>query len=166
MDSLLLAYPEKMNMYFLLVNSQNEISEVVHDVFPFSSSEDESADVLIPFSFLITKIKSFASHQLMHSFVFQVDMDAGDDLEETDVSHFMNQYFKPLAFLNDIVISPSLPLFHSLNSLFFVLKEKTKPRLTRLEYASDSDIVDSLMTEDIVKTRKHYPRVIHGTRKR
>lgn len=50
------------------------------------------------------------------------------DLEHNVLCHYINKktshvFFKEISFLEKIVIEPSLPIFHSLNSLYFIFKE-------------------------------------------
>ena len=161
MNSVVLAYPEVLPMYFIFFHSNNEFSHIV----PFSLSSSsldlhsDNDEVMIPFSFLISKIKSFPNHQLKDFFMFHIDVDADEfgTFQNMNSEHLIQQYLKVIPFLNDMTISPSLSLFHSLNALFFVLKEKPKSILPKLVFTESVSSVESLGEAPILhKTRKHY----------
>lgn len=92
------------------------------------------------------------------------------DLEHDTLYHYVyndtsHVFFKEISFLEKIIIEPSLPIFHSLNSLYFIFKEDVmvkKSVKSILKIESPSLISRSTkkvkIHEEMVqpkKTRKH-----------
>ena len=162
-------YPDVLPMYFLFFNSHNEFSHMTP--YSYSTLDSESGDeITIPFSFFISKVKSYPNYQFKDLLMYHVDLEADLDIskdwsqesewtqfQDMDTDQMIQQYLKPIPFLNDISISPSLSLFHSLNSLFFVFKEKSKTSLPKLVF---SDAVSSF------ENNLGDAPIVHKTRKR
>ena len=174
---LTLALPSKISLYYLFLNTHNELTHLSSDSYFMTENNDDEDEVTIPFSFLITKIKSFTSYQILESFLFHVDVDFTKEQdqaiflnEETEngketgketgkengknVDKLMNEYFKPLTFLNDISFGTSTSFFHPLNSVFFVFRERPKSMLPRLFFTTEEKEWNDFSEIPTHKTRK------------
>jgi len=93
-----LAFPKNISLYYLLLNTHNELTQFSSDsCFTIKQEKeqenndennDELDEVVVPFSLLISKIKSFTYHQLIDSFLFHVDTDF---TKENDKNIFLKE---------------------------------------------------------------------------
>jgi hypothetical protein len=166
-----------ISISFVFVNLNNEIHKIVAEKYDLEVDEEEQdggdaflskEDIL---SVVSKKIKFENSHyKLFDLFLFNVD------LEPCELSSFSasRSFITPKNILEDIVVPCSIPIFHSLNSLFVVLREidvLKKPSLkissSVVDFAPDtvcshskthkSRSLGGLIVEKCkdVKTRKH-----------
>jgi len=165
-----------ISISFVFVNLNNEIHKIVAEKYDLEVDE-EAGDAFLSkediLSIVSKKIKFENSHyRLFDLFLFNVD------LEPCELSSFAvsRSFIVYKNVLEDIVVPYSIPIFHSLNSLFVVLREidvLKKPSLkissSVVDFAPDtfvschskthksrsSVVLQPLLKKHVVKTRKH-----------
>ena len=166
------AYPEQIQLFFIFVNLQNEFTHLIRDSYSLQSEYSNDDNIpQIPFSVLISKIKSFEKFHLDSSLMFFIDAAESSDFSNKDSTEISKVCFKIIPFLNDIYLTSSPSFLHPLYTLFFVLKEKptkfSRPKLYFVSEssadASSSDIAD--ITLSLPKTRKYGSKVFRKTLK-
>jgi hypothetical protein len=166
-----------ISISFVFVNLNNEIHKIVAEKYDLElDEEEEGGDAFLSkediLSIVSKKIKFENSHyRLFDLFLFNVD------LEPCELSSFSvsRSFIVNKNILEDIVVPCSVPIFHSLNSLFVVLREidvLKKPSLkissSVVDFAPDtfvsshskthksrSPVVSQPLLSKHVKTRKH-----------
>jgi hypothetical protein len=178
-----------IHISFIYVNLNNEIHKIVNEKHDLeydtesepSDSSDKSVEITEDgnfgsrlslmkdpflskdylFSLVSSKIKlEKIDYKVLDVLLFNIDLD------NSELSYISSYLFsRNVSYLDDIIIPKSLPIFHSTNTLYFILQQKTYPKKPSL-------IIDNLQSdnfEDIVnvkiQTRKRR-NLVKYTRKR
>lgn len=147
-------------MRFLYVNSQNYIHKIITEKIDTSFFFDISKNcVVLPNEVILQSIQSNKHVSIMgvnHEYEFMVAYLYNVNLEIKQLQSYLNNqcldvskhFFKPIYFVQDVVIPNSLPLFHDVNSFFFVFKEKNdtfnKPIITTKKHTTKKHIITPL----------------------
>ena len=108
---------------FVYVNVNNEIHKIISEKQELEWDEEENVSFLSKDDILglvSSKIKLENSHyKLVDAILFFIHL----DVSELDTLSPSSTFIKKVSLLDDIVIEPSLSIFHSTNSMFFLLQE-------------------------------------------
>jgi len=116
----------------LYINRHLEIESILLEAFPLSLNDSNqpviSKDVLLK---LIQdkKVKNGVKYGLFDLLLYNVELDSIDigDYSSVDDSSILEKFggfFRPVSVIHELVISPSLFVFHDLNSIFVLYKER------------------------------------------
>ena len=123
---------DNIRMYILYINRHLEIESILLEAFPLSLNDSNqpviSKDVLLK---LIQdkKVKNGVKYGLFDLLLYNVELDSIDigDYSSVDDSSILEKFggfFRPVSVIHELVISPSLFVFHDLNSIFVLYKER------------------------------------------
>jgi len=183
---------ESILCHFIYISSDRSIQKIVKERESLSSMNDRG-DFGISSSRMLQMIQTRRylgnglKYKIMGLLKFFVDLDADSLYEYSygEKSEDMSQgFFQEITFLEGVGIKPSLFIFHSLNSLYFIFKEdenvkknvksilktaslkpssETSSRSTKKVRISDEVIPEN--THSLVKTLKHKSKFLRKTRK-
>lgn len=159
---------EEINIHFIYTNHENEIDKVItekHDCLRENTKEDLTS--YIPRDLLLKLIQnkkiaySPKRYKLVDVLLYNIELEPKD----LPTEEIKKPNFKKLSLIDDVVIPPSIFIFHSLNALYIFFKEDNiflskKPPLKILEENVD-------MTKNIVQiqTNKTRRRLIKPERR-
>jgi len=123
---------DNIRMYILYINRHLEIESILLEAFPLSLNDSNqpviSKDVLLK---LIQdkKVKNGVKYGLFDLLLYNVELDSIhiSDYSSVDDSGILEKFggfFRPVSVIHELVILPSLFVFHDLNSIFVLYKER------------------------------------------
>jgi len=129
-ESIQKEHQPNINIFFVYLNEDLQIEEVVEQNHPLSKDPTEGTNqkvfLLKDTVFeLIEKNKTLQSKKYRLHEMLQYHI----DLEGSDMQLFLSQQkdgqipLKKIAYVQDIEIPPSIPYFHNMNTVFFLFKE-------------------------------------------
>ena len=113
--------------YFIFMDAKNAIQTVETETIPLSIPLSENISLLAKEQLLslITHKKKRSvgetKYILKDTMMFHIDLEP-EQLQKIH-STSTSSFFKPFRILNDLIIPPSLFIFHSINSLYFFFQE-------------------------------------------
>lgn len=111
---------EYINLHFCYVDAENTIVNLKTEKHTFSDTQIITEKQL--FNIIETKKHEAKIHYLFSELsLFVVDLEP-ENIQTIDPTK--NQFLKTLPFISDIVVPPSIFIFHPLNSLFFLFKRR------------------------------------------
>ena len=141
---------EYINLHFCFVDAENAIVNLKTEKHTFSETQTISEKEL--FTIIEEKKKDANIHYVFSELsLFIVDLEP-ENIQTIEPKK--TPFFKTLPFISDIVIPPSIFIFHPLNSLFFLFK-KRKSSLKQGVTKSNKRVSFSLPS-----SKKHTRRII------
>ena len=123
--------------HFIYVNSQNHIVKIKTEKLDLSSSNWlKEGEIVIPENVIFELIQSKKNlsimgvehkYSLLDIFLYNVDLEPENIQQYSNnlyFSDFSKKFFEKVSFSKEVVLYPSLFVFHSINSFFFIFKEK------------------------------------------
>jgi hypothetical protein len=161
----------KINVSFVYINEHSYIEKMInetHDIVVDDSLAEPR--FIIPkervLHMIQTKKRSnpYSKYKLLDMLLYNVDLEPEQiqSFSKTMVVANDKQFLHVLPLFDDIVISPSIFIFHSLNSLFFIFKEyvhdfniKTPPTIKPIlkQQKNESDSVEPSKSKHTKKVR-------------
>jgi len=132
---------EKIDVHFVYINEHSYIEKIIketHDILLADSLSPTPNDVsslqyVIPKERVLHMILSkqistpYSKYKLIDTLVYNVDLEPEHiqtfSQKSTDNKNNHGNFLQVLPLIDDIVISPSIFIFHSLNSVFFIFQE-------------------------------------------
>ena len=124
--------------YVLYIDKDLNMENILVESFPLTVNGDGGA--IIPKEVLLKyvqdkKVKNGVKYSLYDILFYNVDLESADidnyvgegdegGGEGEDVLSKFRGFFRPVSIIHEIVVSPSLFIFHNLNSLFVLFKER------------------------------------------
>ena len=122
-----------MNIFFLYINQNNYIENIICEKHPLINSESNNKNsAFLSKEFVLKLIQNKKKKTPVSKYKFKEILQFNVDLDTEHIQSFsMNDnytdsshpFFKKIPMINDIFISDSIFIFHSLNSLFFIFQE-------------------------------------------
>lgn len=112
---------ESIQCFFLFMNQNNYIEQITDERMELSSSKISKERVLK----LIEKkksVKSDVKYTFLDSWLFLVDLEP-EHIQAFSQTEVSSQFITQLSFVDDIVISPSIYIFHDMNAVYFLFQE-------------------------------------------
>lgn len=112
---------ESISIHFIYINLEKNIEKVSSDTIDIFNNTITKERILQ----LIQHNKSIhhSRYRLLDILVYNVDLEPNHIQEFVYGDLDNNRFFKVFSIVEDIVISPSIFIFHSLNSIYFVFQE-------------------------------------------
>lgn len=173
--------PSKITTTFVYINAQNSIDKVISETYPISEAitgeaTTSEAIACLPYDQVLHLIQtkkntSTAKYKLMDILSYIVELDS------TQIAHYAQQeagqqespqeasgsgYMKVCPIYEEIKINPSLKIFHSINSIYFIFKEKQAipPKsILKSSTSLEEDISPAKKTKRFQKRMAHTKRV-------
>jgi hypothetical protein len=116
---------EFIKILYVYINSQSEIIDIVTTKYTF----EKGASTIIPKHEFLDLVNQHKNHKnikynLFDTLLYNATIDPFhiDDYSNRH-ENSVDEFFKPISCENDIIIHPSVFIFHEINSLFVFLKE-------------------------------------------
>lgn len=156
-----------INISFIYINLNNEIHKIITESHEIEIDEEhQDGDPFLSKEYILSLVSNKIKFEKSHYKLFDILL-FNVDLESSDISSLSSHSFlKKISILDDIIITKSIPIFHSTNGLFFLFKEISvvkKPSLIISNNTTDFQ-PDEIISHKSFKTRKHRSLVKH-TRK-
>lgn len=123
---------ESILCYFVYVNLENSIEKVTSERIDLSGSRGGGSKTVISSEQVLQLIQSNRISTPTTKYIFQESFLYYVDLESENLQQFIQgdnyvdiskRFLQVLPLLDDIVVPPSIFVFHHLNSLYFLFKE-------------------------------------------
>tara|TARA_B110000967_G_scaffold130712_2_gene133543 strand:- start:1454 stop:2086 length:633 start_codon:yes stop_codon:yes gene_type:complete len=120
-----------INTMILYVNQQDTIDKIVYEKHSLDVINDLSGSLfhknkLIEFIHTKKLYTPSSRYKLLDTLLFNIDLNHHQLItfsKTKDVSNFHSYFLKPISFMTDIIVPPSLFVFHKTNSLIFLFQE-------------------------------------------
>ena len=138
---------------FVYVNSENSIDKVISETHPLTEMTLSYSQIL---HFIQTKKNTpTAKYKLMDILRYSVDLDASNiphyvSANSTDVQEMSKSFLMTMPNYDAISFTPSVFLFHRVNSLYFIFKEKMR--------IPPKSILKSKTVQENTNTDSTYPK--------
>jgi len=117
---------ETINMHSIFINAQNAIEKISSDKIDIVDNKVPKEKILkiIQDNKSMSGADGCAKYKLLDIIVYNVDLEA-QYIQEFVQNDGMDtgRFFKICPIVDDIVIMPSIFIFHSLNAIYFVFQE-------------------------------------------
>lgn len=113
-----------INIVSIFINSSYEIVKTHKIIHLFKDEECVLSSTEIFQYFKNYRIQDSIKYDLNHLFVYNVDLDNKiyTDIDSITTTNFLSSF----TYIKDIVINPSLFIFHEINCVYIIYKENTK----------------------------------------
>lgn len=124
---------EKISCVFIFVNNKNFIEKIDKKMVILEYNERDDLMILTKMNLLSLiqeQKREFDNSQYLYKDAYMFNFTCGhDDFGEFDPNDAssMTEYFDKIPLMEDIIIDPSIFLFHHLNALYFVFEEAPAP---------------------------------------
>ena len=130
---------ENIDMFFIYINPNNYIDKITTENHKLNINENNigvlNNDFIINIIQTKKQILPNIKYKLIDILLFNIDLEPENIQNYSKNENILDNskhFFKVLSSLNDIKISPSIFIFHKINSLFFLFKQNddtyTKPK--------------------------------------
>jgi len=115
---------KNINIVSIFINSSYEIVKTHKFIHSFKNEECILSSIEIFQYFKDYRIQDSIKYDLNHLFVYNVDLDNKiyTDIDSITTTNFLSSF----SYIKDIVINPSLFIFHEINCVYIIYKENTK----------------------------------------
>jgi hypothetical protein len=137
---------------FMYISESQEIHKVITEKYDIEVDED--GETFLSKDFILSKISKKLTigtthYKLIDALLFVVDIEP-DEISTLSTRDFITK----ITFLDDIIIPMSLPIFHSNNSIYFLLREIPVQKKTSLHISADKETLEPDQVISTSKTRK------------
>lgn len=149
-----------INSFFIYINKNDYIENIIQEETHFKWDEDKNCGV-IPNDILLKLIqdKRHTKNNNVYTYddtwLYLVDLEPEHIQEYTHSTDETNkQFFNQLPPIDNIIIPPSIFIFHDVNALYFTFREslnKPKKEFSILKIKGNDDTINKLRS----KTKKH-----------
>jgi hypothetical protein len=148
-------------MFFIYINPNDYINKITSEIVDLSIVNNESIlqnDVIIQ---LIDKHKFIhtTKYKVLDVLLYNVDLTPENIQfysQNENLPESSSKFLQPLSILHDFVIPPSIFIFHKINSIFVILKEREP---INLEMKPILKPAAAFMSEPSNKPRKYTKKV-------
>jgi hypothetical protein len=155
--------------YVLYIDKDLNIENILVESIPLTVNGEGCA--IIPKDVLLKyvqdkKVKNGVKYSLYDILVYNVDLESvdidnylgGDEEGEEDVLSKFRGFFRSVSIIHEIVVLPSLFIFHDLNSLFVLFKERGSEneknhRVTLKSILKKVDVLPAMLHSNTKKVR-------------
>jgi hypothetical protein len=166
---------QNINCYFIYIGSDNSIQKVnksSEKIVNLNESDNSKKGILNNRILQIIQNKKFLEngnrYKLINLMNFFIDIESKQLVEFSsisfDLSSFNLRFFKEVNIFGNIIIEPSISIFHSFNSLYFFFKEDEyliKPirsilkKSDKISSTKKVRIFDDIIINNNIKTKKN-----------
>jgi hypothetical protein len=144
---------DSISCYFIYVSDDSSIQKIIKEKERLVQLNNEDVGIVSNRMIQIIQSRRILRNGLKYKIIglskYFVDLDASSLHEYCygdDSDNISKGFFKEFSFLESVVVQPSLLLFHSLNSLYFVFKEDcTVNKRVKSILKTDSSLNTNLM---------------------
>ena len=166
------AYPF-INAFYIYINDNDYIDTISCEELHFNWDISKNEGIIHNNTLLkLIEEKKYSNHKKYRfdegcSFIIPLDP---DDIygfsEATQFDSFQERFLKPFSLLNDLRLIPSIFIFHSINSLYFIFRETEKTKsIKSILKISNEPIIKSSKTKTKKCVRVSLPNKKNKTRK-
>jgi len=120
-----------INTMVLYINLQDEIDKIVYEKHSLDVINDISGSLfhknkLIEFIHTKKMYTPSSRYKLSDTLLFHIDLNHHDLItfsKMNDEPNIHSYFLKPISFMTDIIVPPSLFVFHKTNSIIFIFQE-------------------------------------------
>lgn len=115
---------KSINIVSIFINPSNEIVKTHKFIHYFKDEKCILSSIEIFQYFKNYRIQDSIKYDLSQLFVYNIDLDNKlyTDIESITTTNFLTSF----TYIKDIVINPSLFIFHEINSVYIIYKENIK----------------------------------------
>lgn len=121
----------KIKIHFVYVDENSEIEHITSEIVELiHSTSNEKETCILSRNYLLKLIQTKKNQGEKKYRLFEI-LKYNVDLESENIQQFLtteNKFLKKVNYMEDIVIEPSVFIFHKLNSLYFIYKETDRPQ--------------------------------------
>lgn len=112
---------KKINIFFVYINGELDIKNVVNEPYDLVNGIISKDELFL----LIEKRRKigYLKYKIMDIILYNINIETENIQKYIQTNNNDMIFMKVLPLVNEIVIEPSLKVFHSLNSLYFIFKE-------------------------------------------
>lgn len=132
-------FMDHIDIHYLYVNQQSNLDKIVtekHHYEKCSTSNIITKEQLLKYIQVKRQPSSSMRYRLKDVMIYLINLD-GDKLEDfskcSDLSVYSKSFFKILPIFDDIVLEPSMFLFHKQNAIYIVLQEMARNKSYKLK---------------------------------
>ena len=126
-----------INTYYIYINNNDYIENISCEELHFHWDISKNNGVIKNSTLLkLIEEKKQVNHKkykFVDGCIFVVYLDQEDIFGFSETTHlepFEKQFFKSISLLNDLILMPSIFVFHSINSLYFIFRETENNKTT------------------------------------
>ena len=112
---------ESIKCFFLFMNQNNYIEQITDEMVDLHDGKISKERVLR----LVEEkknLKSSVKYAFLDSWMFLVDLEP-EHIQAYSQMEVSSRFIKQLSFVDDIVVAPSILVFHDLNAVYFLFQE-------------------------------------------
>jgi hypothetical protein len=123
-DKLLKEKMKTIKIVSIFINSSNEIVKSNNFIHSFQDNKCILSSAEIFRYFKNNRVRNSIKYDFKHLFVYNIDLDNKlyTDIESVNTTNFITSF----TYIKDIVINPSLFIFHEINCVYIIYKEIVK----------------------------------------
>lgn len=154
---------EIINAYFIYINQNHYIDKILCERFDLEKNSDSTGSLLKKETLLqiiqTKKIKTLHSkYKLLDILKYHVDLEpehiqAYSKNGELDVDIKNSKFFTPIGIFDEVLFSPSIFIFHSINGLYFFFQEVEVEKTKQIPKKSLKSILKTEIREP-TKTKR------------
>jgi hypothetical protein len=123
---------ELIDIFFIYINSNSYIEKIISEKHPLTILDDKKTSV-IKKEYILQLIQSkkikteHSIYKLMDILTYNIDLETDfiqNYSKNENISDNSKGFFNILKIIDDIIISPSIFIFHDINSIFILFQEK------------------------------------------
>ncbi len=123
-DKLIKESMKKIKIVFVFINSSQEVVKSHNRIHHFIDDKCIISSTEIFRYFKNDRVQSSIKYGFNQLFVYNIDLDNKlySDIESVNTTNFLSSY----SYIKDIVITPSLFIFHEINCIYIIYKDTIK----------------------------------------
>lgn len=128
-------YLNEIQCFFIYVNANSYIEKITSKTIDLEYNEDDDNTTILKED-ICNIIEEEKKSNKNENYIIEDCWEINIDLEPEDIKEFSkeqnletcyNSFFKKISYKDDIVIEPSIFIFHKINALYFLFKKEEKP---------------------------------------
>tara|TARA_B110000967_G_C18901289_1_gene575418 strand:- start:2993 stop:3574 length:582 start_codon:yes stop_codon:yes gene_type:complete len=152
-----------INSYIIYINKNDFIEKIICSQMSLETNRDDTVNSTINKNNIIqfinyNKIQTkLTKYKFDTMFLYNIDLKHDDLKSFSNLSNFNNinkRFFKKMSFMSDIIIPPSLFIFHKINSLYLCFKETPIHK-----NINEPHNLKSILKNNLIKREHHTKKV-------
>lgn len=150
---------ENIDLFFIYINQNDYINKILCENHQFTTTDPVLGshihkEELLKIIQSKKHVTPFSKYKLLEIVSYHVDLEPENiqsfSKNENPEDHKF-QFFKKLSIIDDVIISPSIFIFHSVNAIYFIFKES--------EIEKHRHTLKSILKNTLVETNKSTKKV-------
>lgn len=152
-----------INSYIIYINQDDCIEKITCDKIQLEMNHNmhnsmiNKNDIIQLINSNKTQTK-LTKYKFDNMFLFNIDLNHSDlktFIEVSNVNNMNKQFFKNISFMSNVIIPPSLFIFHNINALYFIFKETPIHKFLNTE----NQKIKSILKNNNDKRERHTKKV-------